>query len=1644
MEDRDSVIQQFVASTLHQESTNNYAEPPNDDGCSGGYQFQQGTWDSACEVAGLTNYVGTAPYQAPPEVQDAVATAYAGKLYDLFGGSVAYMSNAWYAGEEAAKSHYASGTLPTTPEANGLSQAQYSQEVAARLGQSPQGINYDDVDTSLVTGDVDGLDPLMMKKLALVFSYAKEIGIEGAFVTSGASGEHAENSWHYQKEGADIAWNGLEWGSDKLKALANYARSLGFAEVIDEEHGTGPHLHLGGAHVEGNGEIAPVYSNPLVDGMARHINSFTNFMSTSPWVQQVVPTDPPVSSFWNRFSTSFMDAFTNTGTADVVQAIWGNIFHSSNHLGQKDILTDDDVKKVKNALPNDPEAQRFVLLNGRDSEEIDWLINQKLVDKKRRDDIARMTEGIEFKLTDPSSWKNFGGAELGALAGNIADPVMLVPMGEVAKLGTAYKILSRVGQSVTRLDKVAKFAEIGAKNAMMQTVDNAVRQEFGGENKTPQEYGWSAVTAFMAGAVLSGVGDAFTNMKLGRQMSKEIAYKAERAEDAAMLHAGDIRVPASVENETIGAVQKYHDASFSPTVKSASLTKLESNGRAFALSFEDAKKVVFEASGKILPDNAKAFYVPNEDYTVIIKDNIKKKDNIDKLLGHEFVTHSGLRRALGEDGYVVLMDEVKKAANKEGTTMYEARKLSHNKNDYEEVLASAIENDLLAGNVLTRVRSMMNSALKEQGYKVNFTKGQVKEIMKDELNAQREAHSGIFKNPDGSTAFAGLRFSKENLLNPDYYASLYQLEQPIKAVTQDNIGNHLKYKVFQEPMRWLTRHLDRLTPFGRMATSTSNTIRSYANALLDDARGRAKQSPMLSAETQRKNIMDQLVAPYLDYASARFNWIVNNKMKVGRKSFAEYDRAVVLAYNAEHAGNKAGYIEKLSPEIAEGVKALKNYRDTQISLGKKSGDMFGAKGSNMIEADWKGIDNELWRTTTNELRHKFIFDNFDGDPKKAAKFLEEYYRMAAKHDVIKEKIARSRAKENKRIEKDNASKEKYNKSHPDTPKELEEKLLDNPKDITAEEVEEYLKTHVPVAVEHMLHSNFDALSISNKSELGSLNFFKERVPIDTSMVVNMPNGIEFSFDNNLRDFDMDKLIQRNASRFSGEVAVKNIFGSQKAMKKKIDAAEVELRNAVENHVIDGSVAEKELANFKDSIDELRGYRPNRDTLDRTGALLRILQGLAYAKNGANMGFNQLGEVAGTIAYSGAGQIFRIVPSLGKLYEDAKFGKLTAQTIRDAESAVFGRTVDSEIWTVNYGDRVIRDALTKKSLLNDMLVFAGDKVHDLGKVTSTLNQLPRMTDSMVRGVRIQTMMDSLRWANGEKFSKLRNPFSKYKLEASGITYKVDVNEIKDNLKLFTKTDELGNVISFDWKGWRQASPKSFHQWYDLIQKQSERAIVSGTRQGNRIIAKDENAISRAIFQFKDYNLRAINAQTLRAMSSGELDDAMAAMLSMATNTAVFVARAGATYATMKAVGLDQKAEDYWKQNCSPEQLGTVALIRSTMVGSPLSPVNDVVEAATGRQTVRTTVERQTATKRSNRDASDIAGDFISQLPAFREAWRPVEAIQAFNNMSEDRVSKRDFKNLIGILPIPNLIPVSQYLNKVVEQSSYPDKRPPEKK
>ena len=1338
---------------------------------------------------------------------------------------------------------------------------------------------------------------------------------------------------------------------------------------------------------------------------------------------------PSSSGTASTLLTNFWDSVTESGIAKALEYAWGGIDHSGKWwFEKKDPVTQEDIDYVANALPNDKTAQQFVLLNGRDSEEIRWLVNQQLVEQNRKALVEKWRQENESSIAGALMYAAGG-------AGYIVDPMNLVPMGSAVK---GVQMLGRLGGAIRNVGKAREIAKIAGQaaytlakgNAPMgasTTLNDYLKQTYGGEDVN---YAFDAAAAMLAGTVLSaaglGAGKAFSRLAYGRKgsLTAHVAEVADKAETKAYMDAAGIDTNV-IRSETVKEMKKLHDAEYGKKIGSKIYDTLEKNGSVIATTYEKAASLVSRVSGRELPRDAKAFYVPNENYTVLLTDNIKDPARVDALLAHELGVHAGLEKSIGTENFTKLMEDVKKYMNKKNHVFNDIRR-QYDTQDPEEVFAHAVEDDKLPAGFRNRIGGIINKAFGERGSSVTLDKDDVTKLL---LAQKREAdaqHLGIHYNPDGSTAFAGMRFSRDNLLNPKLFEDLYELDPTITKETQAALGTN---GLAQGVGKFLEQGI-----YGLMANSNSNTARALAGHLFMDARGRGlSKLETLSGEEQKEAIIKRLAVPYLGYADARLAWMNANKKIDRRSAQLAFDNMAVRYYNAKYAGNKASALMDVPEEVKKAAEHMRRYREEQIDIGKHSADYFGAKTDNLIEKEWEAVDDELWRQIDDHLRANFQahFNSFED----AADHLREYIRAAAKYDTIKEVIKRDVRMENARIKAKNIER---------TTKGLPEKPLKEMPEPTDQDAKDWLEKRLDDEIESILLRDTDEISTDPKviGRVGELNFLKQRIPMDTSLEMKMnagtPNEFSFSFDNNLRNFDMDAIVQKNMQRFGGEIAFKNVFHTEKEYQEALTKIENELSKSSRLGDANKSVL-NEYHEIERSLKELRGCRPREDILTKTTALLRLGLNTSYVKNGANMSWAQLGEIGGAIAYGGLHNLVGFLPSLSKLALRARQGKVSAEEAMEAERFLCGAALEAETHTINFQDRAIHDAFTKDAdRIGGALVRMSDWIHNLGKVTSSLNMLPKMTESMYRHFRTGYIADAVAYAHGFKtFSKWRNPFTEAKLKASNITPE-KFDNIMENLRKYTQVDDKGRAIGHDWNAWRENDPQSYFQFYGMTQTHAERAIVSGTRQGNKNLVKANSWLMRVLLQFKDYNLRAISGQTMRALTARDLDDAIAFGMSMATNTAAFMLRAGFKGTLMYAAGNATGANDYLKQQFDEGQLLRVAALRSAMA-SPLSFGNDIYEAVSGVPTIRTTVDRNTRAPK-DQDAKDKFGNAVAQLPAIQELLAPVTAGIGAAGFIGGEGTQKDVRRLYNVLPIPRFIPFMTYIDSLIKNSDVPEKRP----
>lgn len=1526
--------------------------------------------------------------------------------------------------------------------------------------------------TSYLPDDMKGIDGSMYQRLGMLFKKAQELGVS-PILTAGANDDsHVEGSWHYKGLGADIAWEGLHWGDDTLTALADYARSLGFQEVISDPHGTGPHLHVANPDLSkevnallgpkqatttfGEGVFTPNMQNmvspeiqALADAKLQMQKAYEDALKEKPSI---------LEGIWHDFKRSGNFAY------EFVDALYTDLFHSDLDAFGRDKITDADRNYIKAAMGSGNEAEaQWIIDNAKDPTQLYYLL------QKKSDEMAEDTKYAAY-------YNSVGAHTLGTVLGAVLDPLNALPELKVLQAGKIMKTLGGVVKDTRIIDSAAKasaekiLSSGGAKRigdtALNMAAMGAIQQHAANlGNGTDDSIAGAAMIAGISGGVLRTLGMAGKNLFHKDPAVANLARTADRIETSAAREAVGLKTPYTTM-DTKEAASKLHDVSYFTKQEGKIASSVADRDDVFALTLKDAKKLGASMGIKV-SDNTKGFFVPHGDYTVVVKDNINGAKELDGVLAHEIGVHQSLKDTIGTERYQSLMDFVSTQAKDTTSKFAQAARLA-NSTDPEEILGYAIQHDMLSRKSSHSLVSSFREGLKEMGFgdKSKFTNNEILDMVNTAVRYQSLKKHGIIVNPDGSIIQNGVHFSKDNMLAPE---SLLDYEKSADEVAQERKGKTAFEKTVNTLSGWMDNKLLTRTPYGAAYHSPSMTLAKKASELWEDAQRRGTSrngSNMPSAERMKDYLMGQLDKYKGEILDARKEWIrdhygtmgVINPFRKGDAHRQEFDKLVIDKFNS--LSKQQTHInmddKMVDQNVMKAVKSLQNLYDTRIDLGKNSSSIFGGSVErNLIEDGWYSVDDEFHRLVDPDAYREFV-SNFTTTGDRGARAFMEKYALAASNTPTSRKLIGDMIKREKElklqreIHDDEAYLNKEGRKSSEKVKrvkeDLEQKRSHTVKDTTDVEIDEFRKTKCKEWADNImqpLEDKLDGLDTDGaSSKLGDLNFFRGRLPMDTGIVMDIKDAEgnvvkAFSFDNDLRYYDLEHTLNRTNRRFAGEVAVRNVLGSANeygAFVKKV-LHELRLASMGNDGRINSATAEKNKRWFLDNIARLRGMRDHyeRNVYDEGAAVSKILNNFAYFKRGGSMGWNQLGDLGGAIAYGGLKQVFGVFNPIRKFVQDVRLGKANSKMVEDLSWHVFGEPVERYIFRGNWGDKQTRNALSKRGVgMDNLLISAADMTHNLGKFTSQINMLGHMTDTMVRSARSAAITDSIRWAHGETFNALRNPFSKANIKALG--RHVDLAQMKKDLRTYVKWDGKKGTVAdgFDVDAWRKESPDTFWAWYDLMQNQVEKSVLLSSSEGNRNMLKDTNSLMRLVMMFKDFNMRSNNAQFMRMLQQHEAQDAMAFALSLMTNTAAFAARNGAKMATLYALG-QTDAANYLKENyLNDKALAKAAFFRTGFL-SPMGVANDFWEAMYGSPTIRTTVSQY----RNNppKEIGDYIGNFAQQLPAVDTlsdmTWKPIRGAY---RLATSKGTQKDLRTLLNLAPVPDFIPYTQAIDTLAKLNS----------
>lgn len=1356
---------------------------------------------------------------------------------------------------------------------------------------------------------------------------------------------------------------------------------------------------------------------------------------------------PSVAPSWGtEFTTALSDEVHNSWWwnlgrlgADRLQS--GNAFGNASDYK----WSEEDNKYLEDRLKNDADGQKWVRDHAVSQREMQLLVDQRSEDNARRQQLQAYMQNNQASLNDPDSWKNLitNGAYLGGLAGSFIDPVILAggAIGGAAKAVRALKVMERLGMSAydtsaieNVISRAGKFVGVpekvpvpvtralqGARNfAGYNTADiylNSLTTADGVNGYSAKDYAYNAAAGALTGALLHSIGGYLKDNFKGDSELGKLATQVAGEHNQTIQYAADMR--KLIATETKDVAKGYHDAS-------AYGGSLNPN-KAMALSFDDAKKVLAEV-GRDLPEGTTSVHFPNEGYSWIIKDNVPDAD-ITKHLTQSGLIHGDYESLMGPTKYNELMSKVADEANKKGTDLATAR-IRVGSNDPQQILSYAMTNGLLKGKMAGVMVNRINSNLRKQGVDLSINKTTLKEMATNKVETSMSYDPAVpVVNPDGSTAFGGMKLSSYNPMNPESFKDIVESLDPTvdtaKIKWWDSSPNIVK-----KALKWNEKNTYIGSGYGICINSDSPSIRKATMRLFSDPAQRGMHQGIEWTAADNKARMVNSLQPYIRQVHDLLDDYVSNKRNILQKTvgvmgvsdkYAVYKNACsdVIDYINEKYG-KGTFLLKgdVDPQIAKiGDIIHHGFKPAQLELAKTSASSVGIKDAsrNLIDADFSTPDNEFYRHFTKQSQLNLL-SNFKNKAE-ALEWLNKYCLDAAqsKAEITREKMLNAIKRQNKDLK--------------------ERGLEPKPEVVSDEDLQKKLEEDAHGTATRWLDTGDVNLTMpdgvsgmGNTTDVGTLGTMLERHAMDTRMTKELPNGKNWSFDEDMRDVDILKILNAQANRSAGEGALKAHFKDPNELRMLRDKVTEELKSKVKKGEVSSDSATRQLDEFSYQLNNLRGLPTRVTPLKNYEKALRIFQNLALANDGSGFGFASLMDVGPLMAEAGIKHMIYQTPGLGKLLDGIKGGVYHSNELERTSKAFSGENMQDIMRTFETTDRTLESQVG-----NDI---AGRLVGGVGNITKAIGQtigdisMVNKIDAVQRQIAARgAVMDIMAMANGEPVGKVfgilraRNPYSKAILEGAGFK---DYEEFHNALGLIKKhgeTNSSGYQVGFDTNKIQAENPVAYAKLFRLIKNQVGRAKVDARTPEMTNYQMQDNIWWKLFGMLKTTTNAMRFSQAQRMITQGGLNAGIGTALALVSSYLARQAQIGIQYQVVKNTQGQTAADQYWD---GKQKNAMMNAIWNTPVMAPMSLARDMVgpaaNALTGTEIAETGSRyQQHAVKLSmGGNAGGMAGQLAGQYsPAVGAVTDLANSVHAMGLLAAGRGNQRDFRDAVGILPFEHI-------------------------
>lgn len=585
-------------------------------------------------------------------------------------------------------------------------------------------------------------------------------------------------------------------------------------------------------------------------------------------------------------------------------------------------------------------------------------------------------------------------------------------------------------------------------------------------------------------------------------------------------------------------------------------------------------------------------------------------------------------------------------------------------------------------------------------------------------------------------------------------------------------------------------------------------------------------------------------------------------------------------------------------------------------------------------------------------------------------------------------------------------------SRPEVKKRVDEALLESDPTLTPEglaaAVDKYAndKAYGISHTEQFERSSVMEENINGLVGLENNSFLEARNLFDSDMSIVLPNGQTFSV-NNLREWDMDKIVPAYNRRVNGDIAI--MAGTGKTTKDMKDLVETLMNKAGDDGKLKG-----EVSTLRDTLKILTG-RARRDGADDAAfnTVLRTMTDLSFFAKNAYMGVQNLTEIGGMLARGNVRALLHGVP----MFRDLAFRnkKVGASEIKDLHNVIFGKELDDSI---RPSKQDVIDRLRSYSDLGRGTATAlGTAKYYTGElaVRSPLTKVLNGTTNYLLDAGRQGFLSDI---VEHSLTGSKRRFDDRWLKTAGISDE-QWKGIKSLIRESVTRGPDGKYTIKDKKAFSQ-DPRAMDLWRmgDTI---ADETLLRPHKLSN-MDAKAYSPLAKTVLQFKNFVIKSINGRTMRTFynatkNNRAMDAALSTVMSMGLAGIYYMAQVHIKAYAMQ----DGRDREYLKQALDPTMIGYAALSRSSHLGGPLGVANILGGIAGYEDTkmLRSSILPRSPTEKPERAITygaaksdpvmNVVGNFLEQVPAF--GYAANVGASAYNLAgylkSDTRVNERDY-------------------------------------